>query len=208
MNLFLLHPNPWESVRHYNDKHVVKMITETAQLLSTAMYVLTDEQYGYKPTHKNHPSNVWVRESISNFKYTVILLEAIIVEHHIRWPKNRHKYQSAKNVLRTARSFDHFPSDIKIEFTELRLAINKDVEYSGVGFKAYQEFYSIAKRTYGKLNKNYKWSYREQPLWHSLMNVDLFPLEHDDFMPEWILNENIFFDPIETLQETLWLSLQ
>ena len=40
MNIFYLHPDPVVCAAHHCDKHVVKMILETAQLLSTAHRVL------------------------------------------------------------------------------------------------------------------------------------------------------------------------
>jgi hypothetical protein len=40
MNIFYLHNDPEECAKQHNDKHVVKMILEYAQLLSTAHRVL------------------------------------------------------------------------------------------------------------------------------------------------------------------------
>ena len=65
MNLFYLHRDPVEAARLQCDRHVVKMILETAQMLSTAHLELDGKQVAYKATHKNHPSTVWVRSSAS-----------------------------------------------------------------------------------------------------------------------------------------------
>jgi hypothetical protein len=56
------------AARYQYDKHVVKMVLETAQLLSTtvAEYGLPTE---YRPTHVNHPSRVWAGRSIQNFEW-------------------------------------------------------------------------------------------------------------------------------------------
>ena len=53
------------SEMHCN-KHVVKMILETAQMLSTAHRVIDGDEYAdamglYKMAHKNHPSTIWTR---------------------------------------------------------------------------------------------------------------------------------------------------
>jgi hypothetical protein len=40
MNIFALHPNPRKTARWHVDKHVVKMLLETCQLLYTAHWVL------------------------------------------------------------------------------------------------------------------------------------------------------------------------
>ena len=37
MNIFVLDIDPDKAARQYNDKHVVKMVLETAQLLSSAV---------------------------------------------------------------------------------------------------------------------------------------------------------------------------
>ena len=44
MNIFALHTDPYKSAEMHCDKHVVKMILETCQLLSTAHRVLDGEQ--------------------------------------------------------------------------------------------------------------------------------------------------------------------
>lgn len=54
MNIFYLSRDPVLCAEMHCDKHVVKMILETAQLLSTAHWELGSTA-PYKPTHKNHP---------------------------------------------------------------------------------------------------------------------------------------------------------
>jgi hypothetical protein len=69
MNIFFLDENPTLSAKYHVDKHVVKMILETAQLLCSVHHV-TDQvtdQVPYKLSHKNHPCAIWARESLSNY---------------------------------------------------------------------------------------------------------------------------------------------
>lgn len=71
MNIFMTDPCPEISAYNLCYKHVVKMILESAQLLSTAHRVF-DEEYAersgmYKKTHINHPSSIWCRESKDNY---------------------------------------------------------------------------------------------------------------------------------------------
>ena len=66
MNIFYLDRNPVVAAQMMCDKHVVKMILESAQILSTAHRVLDGDEHAdnvgmYKMTHKNHPSTIWVR---------------------------------------------------------------------------------------------------------------------------------------------------
>lgn len=60
MNIFILDESPYLSAKYHCDKHVPKMILESAQMLSTVL------DGPYKPTHKNHPCTKWVAESWSN----------------------------------------------------------------------------------------------------------------------------------------------
>lgn len=87
MNIFYLDSCPAEAARMQCDKHVVKMILETAQLLSTAHHELDGESPAYKPTHKNHPSAVWVRNSLQHYAWTVSHLAALGSEYQRRYGK-------------------------------------------------------------------------------------------------------------------------
>ena len=60
MNIFILDYSPEMAARYHCDRHVPKMILESAQMLSTVL------DGPYKPTHKNHPCTLWVAESRSN----------------------------------------------------------------------------------------------------------------------------------------------
>ena len=89
MNIFRLHDNPTTAAHMMCDKHVVKMVIEYGQLLSTAHRILDGEEYTdrtkagrrikrwklrekslekriYKACHVNHPSAIWTRENLKN----------------------------------------------------------------------------------------------------------------------------------------------
>lgn len=101
MNIFFLHPDPRRCARWHCDKHVVKMILESCQLLYTCHWVLSEDaeppylhcapQRGYKPTHPNHPCGIWLRESISNYRWLVQLAKELIYEYHFRYGGKKHK---------------------------------------------------------------------------------------------------------------------
>jgi hypothetical protein len=86
MNLFVLDRQPHVAAQYHCDKHVVKMVLETAQLLSTAKH-----EFGldspYRPTHKNHPCSVWVRQSRENYYWAWNLGYALGVEYTHRYGK-------------------------------------------------------------------------------------------------------------------------
>lgn len=69
MNIFILSKDPVEAARAQCNKHVVKMVTETAQLLTTCF---PPGVLRFKYTHTNHPCAKWVRESLVNYKWLVL----------------------------------------------------------------------------------------------------------------------------------------
>lgn len=89
MNLFFLSRSAGEAARSHGDKHVVKMILETAQMLSTAHRVLDGDEWAdavglYKRTHANHPSAIWVRSSVWAYDWTVDLFDSLLSEFEYR----------------------------------------------------------------------------------------------------------------------------
>ena len=89
MNIFFLSLDPDEAARLHCDKHVVKMILETAQLLYTAHWVYESPlpEGAYRKTHPNHPSARWVRESLANYTWLCRLGLALCTEYSFRYGK-------------------------------------------------------------------------------------------------------------------------
>jgi len=68
VNIFWLHNNPYVNARYHCDKHIKKMVLETAQMLSTAVHIVgAPTSKVYKKAYMNHPCTVWARESFANF---------------------------------------------------------------------------------------------------------------------------------------------
>lgn len=91
MNIFFLDKHPAKAAKMHCDKHVVKMILETAQLLCTAHRELdgddTVDEVFYRKTHKNHPSAKWVRETNNNYTWAWCLLNELCTEYTNRYGK-------------------------------------------------------------------------------------------------------------------------
>lgn len=68
MNIFFLDENPEKAAYYQNDKHVVKMVLESTQILSTAHW-LNNSKAKYKPTHIHHPSVLWASSSLQNYMW-------------------------------------------------------------------------------------------------------------------------------------------
>jgi hypothetical protein len=92
MNVFYLDPDPKLAASMQCDRHVVKMILESAQLLSTAHRLLDGDEWAdshslYKVTHKNHPSAVWARSSSDNYKWLYRHFLGLCDEYNYRYGK-------------------------------------------------------------------------------------------------------------------------
>jgi len=178
VNIFYLHNNQHECAKMHPDKHVVKMILEYAQLLSTAhryldgtpivghsdtgrkqsRYVLHDgrDKLLYASTHINHPSAIWVRQSHENYKWLHRLLVELCKEYTYRYEKV-HKVE-ASGLLHSLYSPPlGIPGGI---FTEPTPAMPDEYKVPGDSVQAYINYYLGAKRHLAN------WKKRSIPSWY------------------------------------------
>ena len=95
MNIFCLDKDPVKAAQMMCDKHIVKMLLESAQLMCTAHRELdvscnimpNIDKMLYKSTHKNHPSAKWVRESAYNYIWLYRHWVAMNDEYKLRYNK-------------------------------------------------------------------------------------------------------------------------
>ena len=97
MNIFVLDKNPSVAASMHCDKHVPKMILETAQMLSTAHHVYDTPQAPlvYKKAYLNHPCTIWIRESKANYGWAWTLYHELLVEFR----KRRGKYHKSGELI-------------------------------------------------------------------------------------------------------------
>jgi len=93
MNIFILSSCPKKAAQMQCDRHVVKMIVETAQMLCTV------GEGQYKKTHRHHPCTVWAGESEANFDWLVYHGLALCREYTYRYGK-RHKTQDVIETVK------------------------------------------------------------------------------------------------------------
>lgn len=179
MNIFVLDNDPYIAAKLHCNKHVVKMIVESAQLLSTAHRLLDGENYIevvngrrlqrwklpddcrenllYKATHWNHPCAAWVRQCNGNYFWALSHLQALLKEYSRRYHKF-HKCDTLRAVLWNAPT--NLPSGTKQDFA---VCINEDI-YPGVKtddpIESYRRYYK-AKR--GQAKFKMEWPRGEQP---------------------------------------------
>lgn len=85
MNIFVTHEDPRISAINLDDKRVIKMVLESAQMLCTALHEHGASHLAqYKPTHKNHPCNIWCRETHMNYAWLLMHFKALCDEYTFR----------------------------------------------------------------------------------------------------------------------------
>ena len=170
MNIFYLDRDPVIAAQMMCDKHVVKMILESAQMLSTAHRVLDGDEYAnemglYKLAHKNHPSTIWVRTSSENYRWLFNHYDALMQEYTYRYDKTH-----ATSRLRDAldKTPDNMPA---IQLTDTPWAAPPqcmpDYCKGDDAVLAYQTYYIVEKSGFAK------WKRRDIPEWFNAKRESL-----------------------------------
>ena len=88
MNIFYLHRDPYKVAEVQYNKHVVKMILESAQMLCTAHHHYgSGDNVPYKKAHYNHPSTIWCRENDKHYRWLFNHMLALGSEYTKRYGK-------------------------------------------------------------------------------------------------------------------------
>jgi hypothetical protein len=181
MNIFWLSLNLKRCAMMHCDKHVVKMILEYAQMLSTAHHVLDgslvervnkngkklksvyehENKTLYKSTHVNHPCTIWVRENKTNYIVLYNLFCYLCKEYTHRYGKIHKTETKLSEIL------SHVPKnipEISEKNTKLPIAIaNKEIHIFTNNkldiVKSYREYYVKEKITFAT------WKNRKIPKW-------------------------------------------
>jgi hypothetical protein len=157
------------------DKHVVKMILETAQLLSTAhrlldgiesidtssgrkkkVYKLSDDRDAvlYSATHANHPSAVWARQSVENYNWLVDHLFALSEEYTYRYGKTH------LTITKLGVPIASPPLNLKEwDMTPMPSCMDEQYKIGEDPIANYRNYYK-----YGKASMH-SWKKREAPDW-------------------------------------------
>jgi hypothetical protein len=157
MNIFYLDKRTYNCAKDHCDKHVVKMILEYAQLLSTAHRIMDGDEGKdgmYKATHKNHPSAVWVRRNRCHYRYVYNLLRYLCGEYTIRYGKTHKTAQLLPLLLNCPKALETELWD----FWEPPQCMPDDYK-SDDTVKAYRKYYQTDKAYMAV------WKYSPTPSW-------------------------------------------
>ena len=192
MNVFFLHNDPQICAEMHCDKHLLKMVIEYAQLLSTAhrvldgtlgitlsdsgrkrqTYTLNDGRDGllYSATHVNHPSAIWVRDNIENYLWLYDMWSHLLDEYTYRYGKQHSCARlicalaiTPRNISTASKFFPPTPA------MPAELKIVADNPLPGRKYdvlKSYHNYYNVEKRSFaswkGKVNS------RPTPQWFNV----------------------------------------
>ena len=151
MNIFVLHKDPDTAARMQCDKHVVKMVLETAQLLCSVAHS-KGKVTPYKPTHKNHPCTIWAGASKANWNWLIDHGLALCDEYTKRYGKT---HKSQKVIERCKRFRIRWPEAGPTPFAQAM-----PDQYRALDpVLAYRNYYKNEKREIAT------WNHTEAPAW-------------------------------------------
>jgi hypothetical protein len=152
MNIFVVDQDPRTAARSLVDRHVVKMVLETAQMMCS---VFPEGEAPYRRTHYNHPCSVWTRERFANYEWLYSHGSALSSEFTFRFGKE-HKSSAVIDWCWNNVSRSLFRSDGHITpFAQAMPDEYKDAD----PVVAYRRYYTLAKAHL------HHWTRREEPAW-------------------------------------------
>ena len=185
MNIFYLDEDPKICAQQHVDKHVVKMVIEYAQLLSTAHRVIDGKMYWdktangrkirrwlhpdetfentlYKASHIGHPSQIWAMESKSNYLWLADLWVELCKEYTYRYGRTHMTQEKLDGFLQQT------PKNLKdygFYQPPPAMSLFPQCIVEGDSIQSYQNYYIVDKSRFAK------WSKRETPNWFNTANV-------------------------------------
>jgi hypothetical protein len=163
MNIFYLDRDPKIAAQMMCDRHVVKMILESAQMLSTAHRVLDGDEHAnnvgmYKLAHKNHPSTIWTRTANKNYEWLWQHMYGLMKEYTYRYDKH-HATERLIEPLRPCPKLMMLGDFI--EFVDPPQCMPDNCKNEDT-VSAYQTYYIQEKSDFAK------WKIRETPEWFNV----------------------------------------
>jgi hypothetical protein len=147
MNIFYLNSDPKKAAVIQYNKHVVKMILESAQMLCTAHHHYAELNYPmvkvpYKKAHYNHPSTIWCRQNAKQYMWLYNHMIALGEEYTKRYNKIHLTITKCKEPLK------QLPLGIPDStFTEPPQCMPEEYKVIGDSVSAYWNYYENEKHT-------------------------------------------------------------
>lgn len=184
MNIFILDENPVKAAADHCDKHVVKMILESGQMLCAAHWlgwqrmleVDTGLKRGmllerlnskidprllppWKMTHVNHPCTQWTQRAWGNYMWHSRLGLALCEEYTKRYGKVHKSHEVHRWLNRVVPPTFEGHTDDPVGITPFALAMPEDCKVPGDAVQSYRNYYNKHKVQLAK------WKYSAVPTW-------------------------------------------
>lgn len=181
MNIFFLDEDPKICAEMHCDKHVVKMVIEYAQLLSTAHRLIDGMQYEdrtargarikrwrhpdtvfentlYKASHIGHPSQKWCMENTANYKWLAELWIHLCHEYTHRYGRKHLTQEKLDGILQQLPK--NLTPGVWYQPPPAMSAYPQCI-VEGNSLQSYHNYYIVDKARFAK------WTDRDIPSWYT-----------------------------------------
>lgn len=160
MNIFATDRSPVASAQALPDKHLIKMILESAQILSTVAHGYGhDASPLYKPTHRHHPSVLWAGASPENCMWLLQHGIQMCMEYERRFGR-QHKTKDLLHAL-------YLLQDQAYHLTPTEFVFVGPAETPGENVhERYRNYLNTKYKTWTDAGKPPTWTNAKPPEWY------------------------------------------
>lgn len=173
MNIFVLDTDPKIAASYHCNKHVIKMILESVQMISTVLHSYGETRRTVKPGFQQHPCTLWAGRSKDNLKWLITLAIELDNQLFERYEK-RHAFSELLEYFNEAVETLKFPypeqglTTFAIAMPDyLKELIPKDYT-SEQAVQLYRKYYNVEKAYFAS------WKGSKEPEWFK----PIFRLNH------------------------------
>lgn len=183
MNIFVLDKDPRRAAEMHADRHVCKMILESAQMLCTAHWlgwarllkappmkskqlqqwlydnVPKDLQPPWKMTHANHPCSQWTRHVWGNYMWHSRLGLALCNVYTERYGKVHKSHEVHRWLNRHIPPTFEATVENPVGMTPFAVCMPDECKVPGDPVESYRSYYRMHKV------KMARWAHSEKPVW-------------------------------------------
>lgn len=161
MNIFVVDADPQKAAQALCDAHVVKMPTESGQMLSAAIRlhvnIVPDVFYKVTKAQAHHPCTLWVGNTRANFEWLLEHALALLDEYDSRYGKPN-KYIRLRLVLANCSTLiGAIPNGALTPFPQ---AMPEKYRIPGSPVEAYRQYYLHDKVSFARWNRH-----KQPPSW-------------------------------------------
>ena len=163
MNIFALDKCPMQSAQWLDDIRKNKMILESAQMLSTAVRVLSPDTdlSVYKVAYLNHPCTIWARQSRDNFKWLLSHMSHLFLQKD-----GLHKSANLLTDFQKYADSGYFPNEELTPFANCARNLERGVDYSDVD-DVHQAYRMYMNDRWKETNITLTWRWGREPEWRN-----------------------------------------